>query len=387
LQLDSKISAPRQAASEVLGPAHKPGAVAPPIVHEVLRSPGRPLDPPVRHEMESVLGHDFSRVRVHTDARAARSAQAVDALAYTVGSNVVFAEGGYSPFNGRGKSLLAHELTHVVQQRHAPAAPARLEIDSHSGPAEREAKAVSRGEGSSASPGAGASVAGVRLQRFTAGERDQITDLDTVIATAQRIADERGIWGMMRWGRFAAGVGARGAWESLGSTSSIGARLPGTRYLFTCRCGLIDLVHFYQLMYISLIKGNRSATEMGREHELTAEATSRFAPEDTPSNAMGALFGAEQSWVERQSTFVSELRRFLSLCRPVNFRSLSPADQDTIVNYYSARGTGGIPLHQTESALPAHLEIAACASQAGMFPFVLAGPDIERKTLAGEVSH
>ena len=67
--------------------------------------------------MESRFGHDFSRVRVHTDARATDSALAVNAQAYTVGRDVVFGVGEYAPGAHTGKSLLAHELTHVVQQR------------------------------------------------------------------------------------------------------------------------------------------------------------------------------------------------------------------------------------------------------------------------------
>lgn len=70
---------------------------APPIVHEVLRSPGQPLDPTTRAFMEPRFGHDFSQVRVHTDAKAAESARAVDALAYTVGRDVVFGAGNYLP--------------------------------------------------------------------------------------------------------------------------------------------------------------------------------------------------------------------------------------------------------------------------------------------------
>jgi hypothetical protein len=89
---------------------------APPIVDEVLRSPGQPLDPTTRAFMEPRFGHDFSRVRVHTDPRAAESAQAVNALAYTVGGNVVFGAGRYEPRTGEGRRLLAHELTHVAQQ-------------------------------------------------------------------------------------------------------------------------------------------------------------------------------------------------------------------------------------------------------------------------------
>lgn len=88
----------------------------PPIVHDVLRSPGQPLDAQTRAFMEPRFGHDFSNVRVHTDENAAESARAVDALAYTVGHNVVFGAGQYAPNTGVGRRLLAHELTHVAQQ-------------------------------------------------------------------------------------------------------------------------------------------------------------------------------------------------------------------------------------------------------------------------------
>jgi hypothetical protein len=71
--------------------------------------------------METRFGHDFGRVRVHTGARAAESAEAVGALAYTVGENVVFGPGRYAPGMGEGRRLLAHELTRVVQQGAAPA--------------------------------------------------------------------------------------------------------------------------------------------------------------------------------------------------------------------------------------------------------------------------
>jgi hypothetical protein len=95
----------------------------PPIVDEVLRSPGQPLDRDTRTFMESRFAHDFSRVRVHTDAKAAESARAVNAMAYTVGPNVVFGAGHYTPETGTGKRLLMHELVHTVQQRHANSAP------------------------------------------------------------------------------------------------------------------------------------------------------------------------------------------------------------------------------------------------------------------------
>ncbi len=89
---------------------------APPIVHDVLQSPGQPLQPATRAFMETRFGHDFSQVRVHADANASESARAVNALAYTVGRNVVFGAGQYAPGTREGKRLLAHELTHVIQQ-------------------------------------------------------------------------------------------------------------------------------------------------------------------------------------------------------------------------------------------------------------------------------
>ena len=89
---------------------------APPIVHEVLRSPGQPLDPVTRAFMEPRFGHDFSRVRVHSGAAAKQSARDVNAYAYTVGHNIVFDAGWFSPGTHEGRRLIAHELTHVVQQ-------------------------------------------------------------------------------------------------------------------------------------------------------------------------------------------------------------------------------------------------------------------------------
>jgi hypothetical protein len=95
----------------------EPVAEVPPIVHEELRSPGQPLDPASRAFFESRFEHDFSSVRIHQDAKAAESALAVNAMAYTVGNDVVFEAGRYAPNTRDGRRLLAHELTHVVQQR------------------------------------------------------------------------------------------------------------------------------------------------------------------------------------------------------------------------------------------------------------------------------
>lgn len=89
---------------------------APPSVHDVLNSSGQPLDPVTRTFMEPRFGYDFSGVRVHRDAKAAGSAAAVNALAYTVGRSVVFGAGQYVPQSDSGRRLIAHELAHVIQQ-------------------------------------------------------------------------------------------------------------------------------------------------------------------------------------------------------------------------------------------------------------------------------
>ena len=90
--------------------------LASPMVQDVLSSPGQALDPATSRFMENRFGHDFSGVRVHTDNRAAESARSVNALAYTVGRDVVFGAGQYAPRSFSGRRLLAHELMHVVQQ-------------------------------------------------------------------------------------------------------------------------------------------------------------------------------------------------------------------------------------------------------------------------------
>ncbi|MEY2501440.1 MAG: hypothetical protein QOI07_1774 [Verrucomicrobiota bacterium] len=93
------------------------GIEAPFIVHEALRSPGQSLDPFTQASMESRFGHDFSGVRVHTDAQAADAASALAARAFTAGRNIGFNTGEYAPRTESGRRLLSHELAHVVQQQ------------------------------------------------------------------------------------------------------------------------------------------------------------------------------------------------------------------------------------------------------------------------------
>ena len=90
---------------------------APASVYDVLRSSGRPLDRAMRSFFEPRFGHDFGKVRIHTDAQAAESARAVGADAYTVGPHIVFSTGTYA--HSDSQRLIAHELSHVVQQNGA----------------------------------------------------------------------------------------------------------------------------------------------------------------------------------------------------------------------------------------------------------------------------
>jgi hypothetical protein len=101
------------------GSAETGTSEAPPIVHDVLHSSGQPLDAATRAFVEPRFGRDFGDVRVHHDAEAAQSAQAVNARAYTVGRHIVFGAGQYQPGDASGQRLLAHELVHVMQQNAA----------------------------------------------------------------------------------------------------------------------------------------------------------------------------------------------------------------------------------------------------------------------------
>jgi hypothetical protein len=116
-------------------------AQAPPAVHDVLSSQGRPLEPRVRDAMENRFQHDFSRVRVHSDGQAAESARAVGARAYTVGEHIAFGAGRYAPQTRAGAHLIAHELAHVKQQagNSSQAVMPRLTVGENGSPLEREA--------------------------------------------------------------------------------------------------------------------------------------------------------------------------------------------------------------------------------------------------------
>jgi hypothetical protein len=135
------MSAPSRESVTANGGA--PGIV-PPIAQEVIRAPGRSLDPPIRAFMEARFGYDFGRVRIHTEPAAAAAAEAINANAYSFGNHVLFDRGQYDPASDRGKRLLAHELAHVTQQRSAASPVVARQ------PAQKPAPPQTQGQASSA---------------------------------------------------------------------------------------------------------------------------------------------------------------------------------------------------------------------------------------------
>ena len=114
--LHSAVSGAAPRIQRFTGQAAGDAVTAPASVDRVLAGSGRPLDPALQQDMGRRFGHDFSQVRVHTGSAAEQSAQDINAHAYTVGHNIVFGAGGFAPGSHEGRKLIAHELTHVVQQ-------------------------------------------------------------------------------------------------------------------------------------------------------------------------------------------------------------------------------------------------------------------------------
>lgn len=158
----------------------------PASVREVLDSPGQPLDAETRAFFEPRFRHEFGKVRIHADSRAAESAQAVNALAYTVGNHISFGADAYRPQGAQGRKLIAHELAHVVQQSQnagPSSSEAHLEAD-----ADRAASTVISQGFSSVAAGGGKNG----IQRQSAGGGGASTPAAPTAPTAaqQRIIDD-----------------------------------------------------------------------------------------------------------------------------------------------------------------------------------------------------
>lgn len=164
--------------------------LAPSIVRGVLSSGGQPLDAETRDDMEARLGHNFGDVRIHADGRADESARAVCARAYTVGQQIAFAAGQFDPRSRHGRQLLAHELSHVVQQRaYGPWTGSEIRVGAVDDPFEREAE-HNAAQVASYSPRAPArlSAAPPLLQRE--GEPGQRSDVSLVLDADEKDMDE-----------------------------------------------------------------------------------------------------------------------------------------------------------------------------------------------------
>ncbi|HEV2089408.1 MAG TPA: DUF4157 domain-containing protein [Cryptosporangiaceae bacterium] len=167
-----------------------------PVLDVVNSGNGTPLDPGTRSDMESRLGHDFGDVRVHTDSRAHDSAKAVNAHAYTAGSNIVFQRDKYDPSSDDGKRMLAHELTHVVQQRSGPVdgtpTGGGIQVSDPSDRFEREAVSTAERVMSAPAPVAAAPVAGPAAPAVQRCEGDGAHEpVQTFVQRAEAAPEER----------------------------------------------------------------------------------------------------------------------------------------------------------------------------------------------------
>lgn len=299
-------------------------------------------------------GHRLDGVRVHRGDGAADLTAAVGAHAVTVGDQIHLSPQAPPLESDAGRRLLAHELTHVLQQRaHGP-----------------------------------------RLQRFQSSERPQIakdlaammTVVETIVSAASR-GDQVDMDDMVRKaGGRAAGAALPGPLRSNPPT----AHLLTLRYLMTRRCGLVDMRHFMQLLYISWFgnlgnaqMANRGATVKGVEHELTAEAGSRFGPEDLTSNALGAWTATRLAGFPQRADLVARIRETLERCGPVDFDALSPASQTRLVDFYAAQTGAGEPANQNRTALALIPDVPELAGQDRSFPFELDEDDPQRATISG----
>jgi Domain of unknown function (DUF4157) len=151
------------------------------MLEETVNTAGQPLDQKTRALLEPRFGHDFSKVRVHSDLRAAQSARGFNAVAYTIGTDIVFDQGRYQPHQPEGERLLAHELTHVVQQSKsvvsAPSSPQKMERE-----AEQWSHDLARNPEAGRQPISGAPISVARQTNAQSTSRD-ILSLEEFVHT------------------------------------------------------------------------------------------------------------------------------------------------------------------------------------------------------------
>jgi hypothetical protein len=311
---------------------------------------------------EPRFGRDLSSVRIHDYPAAADAARAIGARAFAIGSDIAFARGEFRPGSTAGRRLLAHELAHTFQ------ATAQ--------------NSIHRFEAS-------------EVARIASTQQDMLGQIRALIDAASTSGNLDMNYLVEISGGSSVGKAINSA---VGSTDPTIPSQMVIRYIYTCRCGLLDMRHFVQLMYIAYFyktvmpsSTGQSATHEGREHELEAESQSRFSPEDTPTNALGALVGASLPGRAGPDTVFNAIKDTLTRCAPVDWSSLSKASQDQIVQFHSDRISDPapkepgdlVPKNQNETAVPHILPVSECSGERS-FPFELDASDSDRKTLSGK---
>ncbi len=222
--------------------------------------------------------------------------RSLQASAFTYGRDIFFAKDKFNPHSRAGKHLLAHELTHVVQQRGGKSPSIQRFHLPHGADPDHQAD---------------------ESPRIAPTFADILATLNSIISACTIPSALGDTVNMDLFVQKAGGQPVGAAIDkALGTTSTPKvASMLNYRYLFTCRCGFVDMRHFLQLMYMSNffasafpgVDANRAATKKGREHELKSESESRFGPEDTPSNALGAFTGTQLAMTPRPADLLKTI--------------------------------------------------------------------------------
>jgi hypothetical protein len=267
----------------------------PPIVNDVLNSPGCPLDATTRTQMEPRFGHDFSHVRVHTDGKAAKSTRAVNAVAYTVKQDIAFDAGKYAPQNNDGQELLVHELAHVVQQSRGIALSPSNSLNSSS---ERSAEQTASDffQGSGTIRISGASAPGLARQKNTdAPKPAPTTNFSTTQQAGRTIVTLNGVAIAESSDVLPADVELRAQWTP--EMLTIGIVIPEGKTIFIIP-GLNTNVALLQLsshFFVKILERSkvpeRSLNELGGVgplHELqTIDTLTGARPKGAPAKKAG----------------------------------------------------------------------------------------------------
>ena len=342
---------------------------APASVDHALTGPGKPMEPGLRQEMEARLGHDFSRVRVHTGPAAAQSAWDVSAHAYTMGHDIVFGAGKFAPEINEGLRLIAHELIHVVQQEHGDRQLQRFAFATCKPPQlslrdcpPREPREVSRAH-------AGAMVFLPGLSDTTSGEQGVlIANFD--IGSA---AIKSNLHDTIYWKQFLKKIRAnRSQWEILGFTDCQGPKSLNRRLRKDRAASIFKILPEEikpQIVSHEAAPDNDCITENDTAANRTlnrsvafllVERTVEFKPEDVPPN-----FGCGPDVTEQIESAISHLKS--------DFDRLSNDEQEevcgTLNSPLSGSWTWDIPLlyHENNSWINENYR-PACATKGGKPP-------------------